>query len=147
MIPAFAREWWARLRGRTSEAREERVEALPQCQKVIVHLQIGATLCDCCEDFDGAISAFNKALELDPQCSRAYFNLGCACRNKCDFYAALSFYKKAVAIEPDDTEAHTRIQALEGEILALREGMVFEPLALLLPQFFWRERLVPCVCA
>ena len=55
--------------------------------------------------------------------------------------------KKAVAIEPDDTEAHTRIQALEGEILALREGMVFEPLALLLPQFFWRERLVPCVCA
>ena len=104
-------------------------------------------MCDCKEDFDGAITSFKNALEIDPQCSRAYFNLGCASRNKGDFYGALKYYQKAVTMNADDNEAHQRIEALEAEIVALREGMIFEPLVLLLPTFYWNERLILCAGA
>ncbi|MEK6809775.1 MAG: tetratricopeptide repeat protein [Nanoarchaeota archaeon] len=52
------------------------------------------------EDFQGAISDYNKALQIDPNYAIAYNNRGVAKMHLGDFKGAISDYNKALQIDP-----------------------------------------------
>ena len=49
-------------------------------------------------DYYGAISDFTKAIEIDPQYSKAYYNRGNAKSDIKDYYGAISDYTKSIEI-------------------------------------------------
>ena len=52
------------------------------------------------EQFDQAISKWNKVLETDPGNADAYYNRGVAYRKKGELEQAMSDYTKAMEIDP-----------------------------------------------
>jgi len=59
-------------------------------------------------DYDNAIANYNKAIELNPESSRAaiYYNRGIAYSKKNDFDRAIADYNKAIEINPNDAEIY-----------------------------------------
>lgn len=51
-------------------------------------------------DFDGAITDFNKAIEINPKNSRVYYSRGVAKENKNDFDGSIVDYNKAIELDP-----------------------------------------------
>lgn len=58
------------------------------------------------EDYNGAISDFNKAIELDPNNAGAYMNRGNTKIKLKDFYGAISDYTKVIELNPNDAVAY-----------------------------------------
>ena len=58
------------------------------------------------EDYYGAISDYNKAIEINPKYSKAYINRGIAKDNLKDHYGAISDYRKTIEINPKYTNAY-----------------------------------------
>ena len=54
------------------------------------------------KDYNGAISDFTKAIELNPDDADAYYNRGLAKSNLEDYYGAISDYNKAIELNPND---------------------------------------------
>ena len=57
------------------------------------------------EDYDGAISDFNKALEINPNYPRAYRIRGATKFQLKDYSGAISDYNKALTINPEDADS------------------------------------------
>ena len=58
------------------------------------------------EDYNGAISDFNKAIEIDPNNAGAYMNRGNTKIKLKDFYGAISDYTKVIELNPNDAVAY-----------------------------------------
>ena len=58
------------------------------------------------KDYQGAISNYNKALEIDPNYAKAYLNRGVARSNLKDYQGAISDYDKALKIDPNYADAY-----------------------------------------
>jgi len=58
------------------------------------------------EEYDKAIEAYKKAVEINPQREEAYNNMGIAHKNKKEYDKAIEAYKKAVEINPQKDEAY-----------------------------------------
>lgn len=54
-------------------------------------------------------SMLTKAVTLDPKCSDGYLQLGNLHASQKDFAGSLEFYEKALAANPESTEAHYRL--------------------------------------
>ena len=57
-------------------------------------------------DFPGAITDYNKAIEIDPQYAKAYNNRGLAKSESRDFPGAITDYNKAIEIDPQYAKAY-----------------------------------------
>ena len=57
-------------------------------------------------DYYGAISDFTKAIEINPNNSRAYYNRGWNKAKLKDYYGAISDYNKALEIDPTDKDSY-----------------------------------------
>ena len=58
---------------------------------------------------DTALKGYAEAVELDPQSSQAYNNMGVALRAQGAFHAAVASYKRAIAIKSDDAGSHSNL--------------------------------------
>ena len=58
------------------------------------------------KDYYGAISDFNKAIELKPNDANAYYNRGCAKDDLKDYNGAISDYTKAIELDPNDADTY-----------------------------------------
>jgi tetratricopeptide (TPR) repeat protein len=58
------------------------------------------------DDYDQAITNFNKALKLDPNYAPAYYNRGIAFRNKDDFDSAIADFTQAIRLDPNYADAY-----------------------------------------
>ncbi|MEO1404045.1 MAG: tetratricopeptide repeat protein, partial [Cyanobacteria bacterium J06635_1] len=56
--------------------------------------------------YDEAISAYEKAIELDPDDATAHYNLGNTYKALKRYDEAISAYEKAIELDPDDATAH-----------------------------------------
>jgi len=61
------------------------------------------------KQFDAAIKYYKKALEIKPDYTEAYYNVGIALKDKGDLEAAIDSYKKALKIKPDYAEVYNNI--------------------------------------
>ncbi len=57
-------------------------------------------------DFEGAVEAYTRAIEMDPNNARAYYNRAIAFEMLGDPFNALEDYTKAIEIRPDYAEAY-----------------------------------------
>ena len=60
-------------------------------------------------NLDGAIEAYQKAIELDPDDAEAYFNLGVAYRNQGKLDESIQAYKRAIELDPDYVEVYNNL--------------------------------------
>ena len=58
------------------------------------------------KEYEKAISFYEKAIELDPDYTMAYYNLGIAYRKQGNTTKAIESYKKAIELKPDYTKAY-----------------------------------------
>ena len=75
------------------EARQKRREAVIHNNRGVTYANKG--------DYDCAIQAFTKAMELNPNLAMAYSNRGGAYRDKGDYDRAIEDCTKAIALNPD----------------------------------------------
>jgi LysM repeat protein len=73
------------------------------------------------QDFKGAISEFEKVLQVNPQSAESHFQLGCVSENDKirDYGAAIYHYEKYLQLKPDfgrATQVHDRIRACKREL-------------------------------
>ncbi|BAZ01903.1 TPR repeat-containing protein [Tolypothrix tenuis PCC 7101] len=57
-------------------------------------------------DYEGAMTDFSKAIQLDGNDYRAYFNRGCACGKKGDNFGALRDFSKVIRLNPSNGMAY-----------------------------------------
>ncbi|HEY7291083.1 MAG TPA: tetratricopeptide repeat protein [Vicinamibacterales bacterium] len=57
-------------------------------------------------NYDGAIAAFTKAAEINPNCSDCHYNMAFMYSQKKDYDKAEAEYKKAIELKPDYAEAY-----------------------------------------
>ncbi|MBD2338553.1 tetratricopeptide repeat protein [Calothrix sp. FACHB-156] len=58
------------------------------------------------QDFEAAMADFSKAIQLDVNDYRAYFNRGCACGKKGDNFGALRDFSKVIRLNPSNGMAY-----------------------------------------
>lgn len=63
-------------------------------------------------NYDAAIAAFNRGLELNPSCADCWFNIGYAETQKKENDKAEAAYKKAIELKSDYAEAYTALATL-----------------------------------
>tara|TARA_B100000700_G_scaffold314504_1_gene401179 strand:+ start:872 stop:1450 length:579 start_codon:yes stop_codon:yes gene_type:complete len=68
-------------------------------------------------DYYGAISDYNKAIEINPRYADAYYNRGLAKRKSGDNYGAISDYSKAIEITPMNESAYYNRGNVKGRDL------------------------------
>ena len=72
-------------------------------------------------DYYGAISDYNKAIEINPRYADAFINRGIAKRKLEDYYGAISDYNRAIEINPSYRKAY-RSRGIVKEILGNLQG-------------------------
>ncbi|MDZ7961221.1 MAG: tetratricopeptide repeat protein [Aulosira sp. DedQUE10] len=84
------------------------------------------------QDFEAAMADFSKAIQLDANDYRAYFNRGCACGRKGDNFGALRDFSKVIRLNPSNGLAYvnrgvTRYQLgyYQGAIADLQKASEF----------------------
>ena len=60
-------------------------------------------------DVDGAIMAYDEAIQLEPDSAKAYYNLGMAVFQKGDLNHAIEAYRRALDLEPEFTSAYNNL--------------------------------------
>ncbi|HEY7283948.1 MAG TPA: tetratricopeptide repeat protein [Vicinamibacterales bacterium] len=63
-------------------------------------------------DHDGAITAFSKAAEINPNCSDCQYNLAFSYAQKKDYDKAEAAYKKAIELKPEYAEAYNGLATI-----------------------------------
>ena len=67
-------------------------------------------------NFQQAVEAYQKAVELEPGLTPAWANLGRACAELGNFQQAVEAYRKAVELEPGLTPAWANLGRAYGEL-------------------------------
>jgi len=75
------------------------------------------------DDFDGAISDFNHALEISPALGQAYLNRGAAKRAKGDLDGSLLDISRAIKLDPRSAEGLTNRAEVLQELRRSAEAM------------------------
>jgi tetratricopeptide (TPR) repeat protein len=88
------------------------------------HFWLGVLLCDEKHDYDGAITEFQKVIDLDPKEIKAYRNLGLALEGKGELDKAVASYQQAIKLDPMFAEVHTDL----GDALT-KQGKLDEAIA------------------
>ena len=86
----------------------------PSDAQARIYLQFGITN-GMRGDYDGAISAFNQALRIDPNFAPAYYNRGFAQVARKDTAAAMSDFNHVIQIDPSYSDAYFQRGCLEGQ--------------------------------
>lgn len=68
------------------------------------------------QDFDAAIEACYKAIELDANYAAAWNNLGYACKYKGNFDKAIDCYRRAIELDSSDVAAQINLGNLHAEL-------------------------------
>jgi TPR repeat protein len=86
------------------------------------------------QDYDNAIIAFKKAIEINPKHDEAYFNMGNAYGKKEDYDNAITAYKKAIEINPKNDKAYHNMgnaydkkQDYDNAITAFKKAIKINP--------------------
>lgn len=86
------------------------------------------------KNYEGAISDYNKAIDIDPKFVKAYNNRGIAKSDLNDFKGAISDYTKAIEIEPNDIFAYcnrglakTKLKDYNGAISDYTKAISLDP--------------------
>ncbi len=87
-------------------------------------LTLGLAL-TCLGDYQGAVAANQRVIELDPENLRAHVNLGATLGRMGRYQESISVYKQALALDPDSLRAHLGLGAALGQIGDLK-GQVRE---------------------
>jgi len=66
------------------------------------------------KEYDKAIKAYQKAIEINPKKDEAYYNMGIAYGAKKEYDQAITFYQKAIALNPKDDDAYNNIGIAYG---------------------------------
>jgi tetratricopeptide (TPR) repeat protein/serine/threonine protein kinase len=82
---------------------------------------LGAFLCDYKREYDAALEAFNKALQVDPKYAMAHCNIANVMRNKGEISKAVASFQKALELDPELALAHNNL----GNIY-MRQGKLAE---------------------
>jgi len=72
--------------------------------------------------YEEAIKALTKALEINPRNAEAYYNRGYAWRMKGDLVQALTDFKMALSLMPDNKQVKTSVDIVENEIMWKKTG-------------------------
>ena len=85
-------------------------------------------------DFEGAVSAYSRALAIDPGVVEAWNNLGNACVRLGRFYDAIAAYERALAIREDVFEcwfnlgtAYADIGSCDDALRCLERALALKP--------------------
>ena len=65
------------------------------------------------EEYDKAIKAYNKAVEINPQKDEAYYNMGIAYYHLKEFDEVITCYKKAIHLNANKSGAYTNLFELQ----------------------------------
>ena len=102
-LQSAAQEWVARI--------NEEQEKLDKENSVDYLLQLGEE-CSRKNDSKGALTAFNKAIALDPSCDMAWFNRGVLLEAEQDARGARQAFQICLDINPDNAPATANIATL-----------------------------------
>lgn len=103
----------AEYRKEASKASKRALELAPDLAEA--HASRGLA-CLVCENFDGAESEFQKAIELNPNLFEAYYYYARTRFHRGDMAAAAELFRKAAAVDPADYQSRClRVQILRGE--------------------------------
>jgi serine/threonine-protein kinase len=98
------------------------------------HSNLGALLCDDRGDYDGAIAAFTRALEVNRNHPLLHCNLGNAYSHKGEYDRAIRAYREAIRRRPDFVDAHYNLAitlglqgSLDEAIAAYRKTVELAP--------------------
>ena len=79
-------------------------------------------------DFKGAIEAFEKALEANPQNASAHFELGLRYEKEADYSAAIYHFERFLKLRPDSERAQLVKDRITQNKMELSKTTVFGPL-------------------
>jgi tetratricopeptide (TPR) repeat protein len=79
-------------------------------------------------DFKGAIEAFEKALEANPQNASAHFELGLRYEKEMDYSAAIYHFERFLRLRPDSDRAQLVKDRITQNKMELSKTTVFGPL-------------------
>lgn len=79
-------------------------------------------------DFKGAIEAFEKALEANPQNASAHFELGLRYEKETDYSAAIYHFERFLKLRPDSDRAQLVKDRITQNKMELSKTTVFGPL-------------------
>jgi eukaryotic-like serine/threonine-protein kinase len=128
--------------GRVLAARGELAEAIAEYREAIrldpvdfpVHLELGATLCDKKNDYEGAATEFRKAIRLKPNSAEAHHNLAIALGRLGKRDDAIGAMREAIRLKPDYAGAHGVLGShlyeqgkLDDAIAEFREELRVQP--------------------
>merc|ERR1712224_444851 len=81
------------------------------------HYNLGTLLDDHFKDYNGARSAYERAIEIDPNYANAHNNLGALLENHFkDYDGARSAYERAIEIDPNHKIARDNLQRLRTSL-------------------------------
>ena len=62
------------------------------------------------KDYDEAIKAYRRAIELEPDYADAYYNLGLAYAGKGEYDRAIEAFNQVIKLSSDDELAHNHLE-------------------------------------
>jgi len=113
------------MKGQFQQALFETLQMLERFPSSVVLYNIAGACNAGLMKFDAAINSYKKALQTQPDCVEAFYNMGSALQAKGNLDLAIDSYKKALAIKPDYAEAYNNMgNALKakGEFVAAIES-------------------------
>jgi TolB-like protein len=99
---------------------------------------------DLVEFKDNAESMANKALEIDPGLSSAHSVLGDVYRDRHEWLKAMKSYQRALALNPDDTEANEQYAQMLWRVSYFEEALKYSSRAIELDPLSWVNVTVHC---
>ena len=80
----------------------------PRADAALCHLERGKALAAAGRHAD-AVTAYQQAIDADPDCAEAHYRAGLAWRDQQQFDAAAESYGRALTLKPEYIEAHNNL--------------------------------------
>jgi LysM repeat protein/Tfp pilus assembly protein PilF len=79
-------------------------------------------------DFKGAMEAFEKAIEANPQNASAHFELGLLCEKETDYAAAIYHFERYLKLRPDSAMAGPVKERISTDKMELSKTTAYAPM-------------------